>query len=269
MEELLSNHEAEIWSCPEEKGPERAYIRIVLPAAETCRPDHIGGLTILPNSRPEFFDFDLFSQPGQNPDVDNRTLDQLSYTVFDTETTGLDPRGGDEIISIGAVRVVNGRILSNERFDQLIDPRRPLPPESTRIHGIRPEMLEGQPTIEEVLPRFLSFTGDTILVAHNAAFDMQMLKMKEDQTGVKFINPVLDTLLLSAVVHPAQEDHSMEAMARRLGVNIVGRHTAIGDALSTAALFLKLIPLLSQQGIRTLKEARLASRKTYYARLKY
>ncbi len=269
MEELLSHHEAEIWSCPPENGSPGAHIRIALPAADTCRPDQIGGLTILPDSRPEFFDFDLFHQPGQTPDVDSQPLDQLSYTVFDTETTGLDPRGGDEIISIGAVRIINGRILRNERFDQLIDPRRALPPESTRIHGIRPDMLAGQPPIEEVLPRFHQFARDTVLVAHNAAFDMQMLKMKEELTGVKFINPVLDTLLLSAVVHPAQEDHSMEAMAQRLGVNIVGRHTAIGDALSTAELFLKLIPLLFQQGIRTLKEARLASRKTYYARLKY
>ncbi len=269
LEELLSHHEAEIWSCPDKTGNRQAYIRIVLPAADTCRPEQIAGLTILPDSRPEFFDFDLFHQPGQTPDVDNQPLDQLSYTVFDTETTGLDPRGGDEIISIGAVRVVNGRILRTERFDQLIDPRRPLPPESTRIHGIRPEMLADQPTIEEVLPRFQQFVGDTVLVAHNAAFDMQMLKMKEEQTGVRFINPVLDTLLLSAVVHPAQDDHSMEAMAQRLGVQIRGRHTALGDALSTAELFLKLVPLLFQKGIRTLREARQASRKTYYARLKY
>ncbi len=269
LEELLSHHEAEIWSCPEETGGQQAYIRIVLPTADTCRPEQVGGLTILPDSRPEFFDFDLFHQPGQTPDVDNQPLDQLSYTVFDTETTGLDPKGGDEIISIGAVRVVNGRILHNERFDQLINPHRPLPPESTRIHGIRPEMLAGKPSIEEVLPRFHQFVGDTVLVAHNAAFDMQMLKMKEEQTGVRFINPVLDTLLLSAVVHPAQEDHSMEAIAQRLGVRIRGRHTALGDALSTAELFLKMVPLLFGRGIRTLREARQASRKTYYARLKY
>ena len=268
MGELLSHHEGEIWSYSQ--GPGRpSGVRLVLPAADTCQTNYVSGLTILPDSRPEFFDFDLFHQPGQTPDLDNRALGDLSYTVFDTETTGLDPRGGDEIIAIGAVPIINGRILRKEGFDQLIDPQRALPVESTRIHGLHPEMLEGQPTIDEVLPSFHQFTRDTILVAHNAAFDMQMLKMKEGQTGVRFINPVLDTLLLSAVVHPAQEDHSMEAMAGRLGVNIVGRHTALGDALSTAELFLKLVPLLLKQGIVTLKEARLASQKTYYARLKY
>jgi DNA polymerase-3 subunit epsilon len=106
-------------------------------------------------------------------------------------------------------------------------------------------------------------------VAHNAAFDLRMLELKENQTGIKFINPVLDTLLLAAVVHPAQESQNLEAISKRLGVSIVGRHTALGDALATAEVFLKFIPLLAQQGIHTLKEARVASKKTMYARLKY
>lgn len=226
-------------------------------------------ITVLPESRPVFYDFDLFNQPGQTPEMDNRLLTELTYTVFDTETTGLDPRGGDEIISIGAVRIVNGRLLMEEKFDQLVDPRRYLPWESVKFHGIKPEMLEGQPTIEEVLPRFHRFAKDTVLVAHNAAFDMRMLQVKEEQTGVKFINPVLDTMHLSAVVHPAHSSHRLGDIASRLGVKIKGRHTALGDALATAEIFLKLIPLLEAKGIRTLKEARLASQKTYYARLKY
>ena len=118
-------------------------------------------------------------------------------------------------------------------------------------------------------PEVVEETEETILVAHNAAFDMRMLELKESQTGIKFINPVLDTLLLAAVVHPAQENQNLEAIARRLGISIVGRHTALGDALATAEVFLKFIPLLAQQGIHTLKEARVASQKTMYARLKY
>ncbi len=176
---------------------------------------------------------------------------------------------GDEIISIGALRIVNGRLLREEFFDQLIDPRRPLPPESTAIHGITPDMLEGRPPVASVLPLFHRFAEDTILLAHNAAFDMRMLQVKESETGVRFINPVLDTLLLSAVVHPAQDEHNLEAIARRIGIGVVGRHTALGDAIVTGEMFLKLIPLLAEKGIRTLKEARLASEKTYYARLKY
>ena len=87
--------------------------------------------------------------------------------------------------------------------------------------------------------------------------------------GIKFSNPVLDTLLLSAVLHSAHERHNIKEIAKRLGVDVVGRHTAIGDATTTAMLLLKMIPLLGNMGIYTLKEAREASQKTYYARLKF
>jgi DNA polymerase-3 subunit epsilon len=270
LREVLGYHGAEIWchSCFEDAVC-RSYLRLFLPAVSIGRPKDIGAVSAIRlGSRPEFYDFDLFNQAGQL-DMDDMPLAELPFTVFDTETTGLDPKGGDEIISIGAVRIVNGRLLQSEVFDQLIDPKRSVPEESVRIHGIRPEMLEGQPTIEKALPLFHVFAEGTVLVAHNAAFDMRMLQLKEETTGVRFIHPVLDTLLLSAVVHPAQESHNLEAISRRLGVNILGRHTALGDALATGEIFLKLIPLLMNSGIKTLKEARLASQKTYYARIKY
>ena len=283
LKEVVGHHEAEIWShsCGKSdketgffgktrflKSRDKSYLRLLLPVAETVEPNTIRSIMVLSESRPEFYDFDLFDQPGQTPEADNRPLTELSYTVFDTETTGLNPEE-DEIISIGAVRIVNGNLLREEIFDQLIDPRRPVPPESVKIHGIQPEMVKGQPFIDTTLPLFHRFAEDTILVAHNAAFDMRMLEMKEVQTGIKFINPVLDTLLLSAVIHPAQENHNMELIAKRLGISIVGRHTALGDAIATGEIFLKLVSLLENNGIRTMKQARLASQKTYYARLKY
>jgi DNA polymerase-3 subunit epsilon len=100
---------------------------------------------------------------------------------------------------------------------------------------------------------------------------MRFLQLKEARTGVRFIQPVLDTLLLSAVAHPGFEDaeHSLEAIAARLGVDVFGRHSALGDAIVTGEIFLRLIPLLADRGIHTLKEAREASRKTLYARLEY
>ena len=120
-----------------------------------------------------------------------------------------------------------------------------------------------------MLPAFYKFCEDTVLVAHNAAFDMRFLELKEESTRVRFSQPVLDTLLLSAVAQPALGDHRLEAIAERLGVPVVGRHTALGDALLTGEVFLRLVALLRELGIGTLGEALDASRETYYARLRY
>ncbi|HKL52443.1 MAG TPA: exonuclease domain-containing protein, partial [Wenzhouxiangellaceae bacterium] len=201
--------------------------------------------------------------------LDDRPLTELTYTVFDTETTGLNPAEGDEIIQIGAVRIVNCKVLRQEFFDQLVDPKRVIPAASIPIHGITPEIVKGQPTIETVLPAFHGFCEDTVLVAHNAAFDMRCLQLKEKLTGVRFDHPVLDTLLLSALVHENQDSHRLEAIAERFGLTIIGRHTAIGDAMVTAEILVKLIPLLAEKGIHTLGQARAATRKTYYARVNY
>jgi DNA polymerase-3 subunit epsilon len=220
-------------------------------------------------SRPEFYDFDLFNRAGEDHARDDTPLASLAYTVFDTETTGLEPSAGDEIIQIGAVRIVNGRLLRHENIDQIIDPQRPLRPEGIPIHGITEEMVRGQPTIATILPQFHGFCEGTVLVAHNAAFDMRFLQLKEDKLGIRFTQPVLDTLLLSAVIHPNQESHKLEAIAERLGITIIGRHTALGDAIVTAEVFLRMLPALADMGIHTLGEARAAAEKTYYARVKY
>jgi len=221
------------------------------------------------DSRPEFYDFDLFGAHEDSAALAERPLAELSYTVFDTETTGLSPREGDRIIQIGATRIVAGKLRRQEAFEQLVDPDRDLPAAGIAIHGITPAMVQGQPRIGEVLPAFHAFAQETVLVAHNAAFDMAFLQVEEAGSGVRFTQPVLDTLLLSAVIHPQQESHSLEAIAERLGVTILGRHTALGEAMVTAEVFLKMIPLLAAQGITTLAQAREAAQKTYLARVQY
>ncbi|RME36953.1 MAG: DNA polymerase III subunit epsilon [Deltaproteobacteria bacterium] len=221
-----------------------------------------------PEHRPVYYEFNLFDRQdwaelGQTP------LRNLTYVVFDTETTGLNPSKGDEIIQIGGVRVMGTRILYDETIDQLVDPQRHVPPESVAIHHIQPEMLRGQPTIDQVLPHFHHFCEGAVLVAHNAAFDMRFLQMKEELTGLRFDHPVLDTLLLSWVAHPSFETHNLEDIAKRLDIHIVGRHTALGDALVTAEVLVRLIPLLEAKGIHTLEDAMMASAASPYNKIRF
>lgn len=268
--QILESHGARLWIGHLDLPVGHSGLRLLLPGVEDTeliQPD--GHAKVLPDSRPEFYDFNLFQRSGQTPELDDRPLNELTFTVFDTETTGLDPQGGDEIISIGAVRIVNARLLTDEFFDQLIDPQRSLPWASIKYHGIRAEMLENQPTIEQVLPRFQNFAKDTVLLGHNVAFDMRMLQMKEEKTNIRFEQPVLDTMLLSAAVHQAHREHSLGVIADRLGVAVTHRHTALGDAMTTGRIFLKLLPLLANRGVLTLRQAIKISEKTYYARLKY
>jgi DNA polymerase-3 subunit epsilon len=267
VRDVVERHGGEFWF-ERERVRHEAFFRFLLPCS-----DAQARLAPAPqgrdDSRPEFYDFDLFQTSAQTRALYDRSLAELTYTVFDTETTGLNPSEGDEIIQIGATRVVNGKLLRHECFDQLVDPKRALASASAAIHGLRPEALAGQPTILEVLPVFHAFALDTVLVAHNAAFDMRFLQLKEAASGLRFDQPVLDTLLLSAWVQPHQESHSLESIAERLGVAVMGRHTALGDALVTAEVFLKLIPLLRAKGVHTLGQARAAALQTYQARLRY
>ena len=266
LKEVVERHGGELW-CRQDEASLGAYVRLLLPLAEVAPGPPPVNPAVPDESRPEFYDFDLFGAAEPAPAWDERRLDELAYTIFDTETTGLSPSEGDEIISMGAIRIVNGRLLRQETFEQLVDPRRGVSAASQRVHGISPELLRGQPTIEEVLPAFARFASDTVLVGHNVAFDMRFLQLKEAQTGVRLTQPVLDTLLLSAVVHPDHEEHSLEAMAARLGVSVIGRHTALGDAILTGEIFLKLLRLLVAQGVVTLRDAREAARRTYQARV--
>jgi DNA polymerase III subunit epsilon len=260
--DVAERHGGELW-LEHDRQRGLSFFRFLLPLA-TSRDAEAAVA-----ERPEFYDFDLFAARDATRALDDRHLKELAYTVFDTETTGLDPAGGDEIIQMGAVRIVNGKLLRGERFDQLVDPGRSIPEASIPFHGIRPDMVRGQPRIAEVLPAFHAFAADTVLVGHNVAFDMRFLQLKEAATGVRFEQPVLDTLLLASVAQPDETSYALEAIAARLGIAVSARHSAAGDALTTAQIFLKLLPLLRQRRIATLGEARVAAEGSYYARLRY
>ncbi|MEM1288587.1 MAG: exonuclease domain-containing protein [Pseudomonadota bacterium] len=212
--------------------------------------------------RAEFYDFDLLHRPHVT-DFDEVPLSALTAVVFDTETTGLEPSKGDEIISIGAARIVNGRLLRGEIFNEFVNPGRRIPAVSSKVHGITDAMVAEAPSVLETLPRFHRFVGESALIAHNAAFDMKFLALKENETGVQFQQPVLDTLLLAAHALGREDSLSLDALADRFGITLPpeDRHTALGDAIATGRVFLKLLPILQSSGITTLKQAMDASDK--------
>ncbi|MFN7001892.1 MAG: exonuclease domain-containing protein [Roseinatronobacter sp.] len=240
---VLNAHATEAWT--ETRPDGTAVVRLPIPNARrvTRRP--------APIEREVVYDFELLSKERNAVVLESR-LEDLTYVVFDTETTGLTP-SSDEIVQIAAVRVVNGRRVRREVFDTLVDPQRPIPASSTEVHGITEEMIKGAPTIAEAGKRFHDFARGAVLVAHNAPFDMEFLRRHEQDIGVSFDHPVLDTVLLSAVVYGQLEQHSLDALTARLGITIPeeARHTAIGDTVATADAFLKLIPMLRSRGLET------------------
>ncbi|MGD9667825.1 MAG: exonuclease domain-containing protein [Hyphomicrobiaceae bacterium] len=250
--QIIERHGADIWST--EAGDGGAVLRVPLRPSErhhelTAKQASSG----ISTSRPEYYDFDLFrSAPETLADTPLRTL---RYVVFDTETTGLQPSQGDELLSIGAVQVLNGRILTNETFERLINPERDIPPLSTRFHGITADQIAGKPPARIVLPQFRAFAGDAVLVAYNIAFDMTFLHKRQEEAGVSFDNPVLDALLLAIHVFPDHSDPSLSSMARHLDIQVEGRHTALGDALMTAAVWVRIIEGLERKGVSTFGQA--------------
>lgn len=250
--DVLQHHRSTAWSEPVPGREGFARLRVPVPPALSPPSAHTQAK---PNARPEFFDFGLLHQPLATSELGRTPLERLHYVVFDTETTGLSPSTGDEIIQIAAVRVVGGRILTGETFNALVDPKRPIPAESIPFHGITDSMVAGKPTADAVLPQFRAFVSGAVMVAHNAAFDLKFLKMKERSSGAVFDGPVLDTMLLSRMLLGNDGDHTLDGIAERLGIAVVDRHTALGDSLVTAAVFLRMVEMLRERNVRTLDDA--------------
>ncbi len=181
--------------------------------------------------------------------------------VFDTETTGFHPAHGDEILAIAAIRIVNGRILSGEKFEQLIKPELPIPESSKPFLEVTDESLSQEPSIQEVLPHFKSFVDEAVLVAHNGAFDMTFFQLMEDKSGIVFTNPLLDTLLLANIIEKTRTDHTLENIGRQLGIDNLSCQSTMGDCFLIAQIFLKQLELLKEQGIETLGQAISASNR--------
>ncbi len=178
-------------------------------------------------------------------------LRKLNDTVvaLDFETTGFS-RIGDRIIEIGAVKVANG--LRGETFSTYVDPQKPLPYEITDLTGITPDMLKGAPTIEEILPEFLEFIGDSMIVAHNAGFDVGFLEQACRRCGIERRFDYLDTVELSRFLLPDLRRFRLNVVAKALSVKLEHHHRATDDAIACGDIYAALCARLSAQGIETL-----------------
>ena len=252
--EAVHRNRGELWT---RFSGDSHEVRLALLQASTAsegRPED--GLI---EGEPEFYDFDLFlPRPVvERADQLQANLADLDYVVFDTETTGMRLSQGDKAISISGIRIRRGRVQNADFFHTLINPGRSIPHESIQFHHIEDHMVADAPTISQVYPQFVKFVGDSILVAHNAAFDKKCLEIAAAEAGLPLINnPILDTLLLSYGIHEGAEGHSLDALAERMGITIEGRHTSLGDARATAHAFLAFLSLLPGRGVRTLAEAK-------------
>lgn len=212
-------------------------------------------------ARPLVYDFNLAQQPAVQK-IEDTPVEALNFVVFDSETTGLDPIK-DEVVQLGAVRVVNGKIVPGEVFDQLVNPGIAIPATSTKVHHISNAMVADAPDATHATRAFHQFAQGSVIVAHNAPFDMAFLNRYANDARVKWDHPILDTVLLSAVLFGASETHTLDALCARLGVTIPEevRHSGLGDAQATAEVLCKMLPMLTSRGFSTFGEVVAQTRK--------
>ena len=182
--------------------------------------------------------------------ADKESLDD-TYIVFDIETTGFSSIR-DRIIEIGAVKVENGKIT--DRFSTFVNPERPIPFEITNLTSITDEMVMDSPTIEVILPRFLEFVGDGILVAHNAGFDVGFIEQncRNQQIDRKFV--YVDTVALARILLPTLSKYKLNTVAKALHISLENHHRAVDDAGATAEIFVRFVEMLKEREIYTLGE---------------
>ncbi len=181
----------------------------------------------------------------------NQSLDG-TFVVFDIETTGFSPTK-NKIIEIGAVKVTDGRIV--DRMDEFVNPEVPIPFEIERLTGINDAMVMDAPCIDVVLPKFLEFCGDAVLVAHNASFDVSFISHNASLLGYAFAPTVMDTVTLARALLPNLNRYKLDTVAKALGVSLENHHRAVDDAEATAGIFLKFVEMLkTQHDMKTLDD---------------
>jgi CBS domain-containing protein len=184
----------------------------------------------------------------------------LDAVVLDTEATGLDARVA-RLVQIAALRLSGGSLLLEEPFESLVNPGQPIPQSAINVHGITDAMVAQAPPFTAIAPMLEAFIGTVTVIGHTIQYDLAMLAREYGLAGLPAPRfRALDVRILAHLAAPTLADHGLERLCEWLGVTIVGRHTAIGDARAAGEVFLALVPLLRAKGIRTLAEAEAASR---------
>lgn len=174
-----------------------------------------------------------------------------SFVVFDIETTGLNPKFC-KIIEIGAVKVENREIVG--RFSHFVNPEVPISYQITKLTSITDDMVMNEPTIDVILPQFLEFVGDSVLVAHNAGFDTGFIRRYAKDLGLSVDQTILDTMTLGQMLCPELGKYTLDRLCKHLGIRLLNHHRAVDDAEATAQIFIRFLSMLHDREIHNLDE---------------
>jgi len=189
----------------------------------------------------------------------DKKFDELTFTVFDTETTGMSPDKGARLVEIAAVKVKPGLVLDlQDTFNTLINPKVSIPYNAYAVHGISSSMVAGKPEARDVLPEFYKFAGDSIAAAHNARFDCSFVRHHSTESCISFpLKRIIDTVKLTKASHKGLSSYSLGNLIKHFGMNITlpdtYRHRALYDAAYTALLLTISLKKLSSQNICTFR----------------
>ncbi len=185
--------------------------------------------------------------------VENSRSQSLSdtYVVFDIETTGFSS-SKNRIIEIGAVKIKDGAII--DRYSTFVNPDVPIPFEIEKLTGINDNMVLPYPRIGEILPQFLEFCADAVLVAHNASFDVSFIAYNASKLGLDFDPTVIDTVALARLLLPNLNRYKLDTVAKALNISLENHHRAVDDAGCTALIFTAFVKKLRDRGVETLDE---------------
>lgn len=169
-----------------------------------------------------------------------------TFVVFDLETTGFSAEV-DRIIEIGAVKIKNGEIVDN--FSKFVNPKIPIPFRIEKLTGINDSMVMEAEPIEKILPEFLEFCGDAVMVAHNAGFDTSFIINNAERLGIKYDPTIMDMVLLAQFVIPNLHNYKLDTLCKHLAVSLENHHRAVDDAQATAYIYLKMVKMLEERDI--------------------